>query len=138
MAGQCPLWVNNPDVDQKETHQWLRRSGLKAETEKFFLSAQYQNQLTRHYQAKVTKNGADPRCCICTQYEETMDHLTFWCPTLLPNEYLNRHNRVAQYLHWKICKHYRIQTNKLDITVKKNIEKTSKLVSLKIPANKNV
>ena len=43
MAGQCPLWVNNPDVDQKETHQWLRRSGLKAETEKFFLSAQYQS-----------------------------------------------------------------------------------------------
>ena len=52
------------------------------------------------------KNGADPRCCICTQYVETIEHLIFGCPTLAPNEYLNRHNTVAQYLHWKICKDY--------------------------------
>ena len=55
------------------------------------------------------KNGADPRCRICIQYEETIDHLISGCPTLAPNEYLNRHNRVAQYLHWNICKHYGAQ-----------------------------
>ena len=52
------------------------------------------------------KNGPGPRCCIRTQYEETIDHLISGCPALGPNEYLNRHNRVAQYLHSKICKHY--------------------------------
>ena len=51
------------------------------------------------------KNRADPRCRICTQYEETIDHLISGCPTLTPNEYLNRQNRVASYFHWKICKH---------------------------------
>ena len=55
------------------------------------------------------KNGADPRCRICTQFEETFDYLISGCPTLAPNEYLNRHNRVAQYLHWKICNHYGAQ-----------------------------
>ena len=25
---------------------------------------------------------------------------------LAPNEYKNRHDRVGQYLHWKICRHY--------------------------------
>ena len=28
-----------------------------------------------------------------------------------PNEYKNRHDRVGQYLHWKICKEYSIDTN---------------------------
>ena len=57
----------------------------------------------------MTKNGADPRYRICTQCDETIDHLISRCPTLDPNEYLNRHNRVAQYLRWKICKHYGAQ-----------------------------
>ena len=25
---------------------------------------------------------------------------------MTPNEYLQRHDRVLQYLHWKICQHY--------------------------------
>ena len=54
-------------------------------------------------------NGADPRCRICTQCQETIAHLIPGCPTLAPNEYLYRHNRVAQYLHWKICKLYGAQ-----------------------------
>ena len=36
------------------------------------------------------KNGADPRCRICTEYEKTIDHLISGCPTLDQNEYLNR------------------------------------------------
>ena len=28
------------------------------------------------------------------------------CPVLAPNEYKNHHDRVGQYLHWKLCKHY--------------------------------
>ena len=104
--GQYALRANNVDVDQKKTYQWLCSSELKAETEGFVLVAQDQCLLTRNNQAKVIKNGANPRCCICTQYDETIDHLISGCPTLAPNEYLNRQNRVAQYLHWKICKHY--------------------------------
>ena len=52
------------------------------------------------------KNGEDPRFHICTQYEETIGHLISRCPTLVLNEYLNRHNIVAENIHWKICKHY--------------------------------
>ena len=58
------------------------------------------------------KNRADPRCYTCTQYEETIDHLISDCPTLAPNEYLNRYNKVIQYLHWKICKRYGAQNVK--------------------------
>ena len=61
LYGQYPLRANNVDVDQKKTHQWLRSSGLKAETEGFILAAQDQCLLTRNYKSKVMKNGADPR-----------------------------------------------------------------------------
>ena len=82
---QYPLRANNTDVDQKKICQWLRNSRLKAETELFILAAQDQ----RNYQANVMK---DPRCRICNQYEENIDHLISRSPTLAPNEYLNRHN----------------------------------------------
>ncbi len=30
---------------------------------------------------------------------------------LTPGEYKNRNDRVEQFLHWKICKHYSVETN---------------------------
>ena len=32
------------------------------------------------------------------------------CTVLAPVEYKSRHDRVGQYLHWKICRHYQIPT----------------------------
>ena len=55
------------------------------------------------------KNGADPRCRLCTQYEESIDHLISGCPTLAPSECINRNSGVAKYLHWKICKYFGTQ-----------------------------
>ena len=89
--GHYPLQANNADVDQKKPHQWLRSSELKSETEGFIVAAQHQSLLTKNYQAKLMKNRADPRYRIYFQYEETIDHLISGCPTLAPNEYLDRH-----------------------------------------------
>ena len=43
------------DVDQGNTHQWLRSAGLKAETEGFIMAAQDQSLFTRNYQYKIIK-----------------------------------------------------------------------------------
>ena len=43
------------DVDQGNTHQWLRSAGLKAETEGFVMAAQDQSLFTRNYQYKIIK-----------------------------------------------------------------------------------
>ena len=45
-----------------------------------------------------------------SNYAKTVDHLVSGCPVLAPNKYKNRHDRVGQYLHWKICKSYKIET----------------------------
>ena len=56
LNGQYSLRANNTDDDQNKTHQWLRNSELKLETEVFILAAQYQSLLSRNYQAKIMKN----------------------------------------------------------------------------------
>ena len=51
------------------------------------------------------KNGIGAKCRLCDNFTETVDHLIAGFPVLAPNEYKYRHDRVGQYLHWKICKH---------------------------------
>ena len=80
----------------------------------FIVAAQDQSLFTRNFQANILHNGADPRCRFCKISSKTIDHLISGCTILAPNEYTNRHNRVGQYIHWKICNHYNIETpNKL-------------------------
>ena len=70
------------------------------------MAAQNQNLFTRNYQAKIIKNAANPKCWFCEKFQETVDHLVSRCPIMTTNEYLQRHDRVGQYIHWKICQHY--------------------------------
>ena len=105
LHGQFAAQSKHADVDETATHQWLRSSGLKGETEGFILAAQDQSLFTRNYQANILRNGFDPKCRFCEDKVETIDHLVSGCSILTPNEYKNRHDRVGQYLHWNICKH---------------------------------
>ena len=57
------------------------------------------------------KDGTDPLCRICTKQQETIDHLISGCPELAKVEYTQRHNNVAFYIHWGICKHYNIEVS---------------------------
>ena len=83
--------------------------GLR-QTEKFIVATQDQSLFTRNFQANILHNGANPKCRFCNTSTETTDHLISGCNILAPNEYKNRYNRVGQYVHWKICKHYNIDT----------------------------
>ena len=103
---QYVLRSKDADIDRANTHQWLRCSGLKAETEGFIMAAQDQSLHTRNYQANVIKNGTDPRCRLCEDKVETIDHLVAGWPILAPKEYKERHDKTGQYLHWRICQHY--------------------------------
>ena len=111
LHGQYALRSQKADVDSVDTHQWLRSAGLKAETEGFIVAAQDQALFTRNYQANVIHNGADDKCRFCNKSTETIDHLVSGCSILASNEYTNRHNRVGQYIHWKVCNHYGIETS---------------------------
>ena len=65
--------------------------------------------VTRAYRHHIIKDGTQPQCRICGIYDETIHHLVSGCPELAKTEYIHRHNKVAAYLHWKICKRYKIK-----------------------------
>ena len=81
---------------------------MKGETDGFILVAQDQSLATRMYQAKILKDGADPRYQVCAYSEETIDHVISGCPTIVNTEYLQRHDRISKFIHWTLCKHYKI------------------------------
>ena len=106
MHGQYPARVNKPDVEKEKTHKWLKSPGLKGETEGLIIAAQDQSLATRSYHNKIIKDGTDPKCGMCNEFEETIDHIVAGCPVLAKTEYIQRYDKAAGYLHWRISKHY--------------------------------
>ena len=58
---------------------------------------------TRVYQSKVLKNGVDPKCRLCKNNKETVDHIILGCSIIVNTEYLQRHDQVAKYI-WTLYK----------------------------------
>ena len=109
LHGKFAARRKNADEDETATPKWLRRSGLKWETEGFILAAQDQSLFTRNYQANVLHNGVNEKCRFCEERVETIDRPVSGCTVLTPNEYKNRHDRIGQYLHWKILNHFSLE-----------------------------
>ena len=49
------------------------------------------------------------KCRMCSQHEETVDHIVSGCEVLAKTEYISRHNKAAAYLHWNICQDHDIE-----------------------------
>ena len=108
MHGQYPKRLGKPVINQDSTHQWMRNSGLKVETEGFITAAQGQSLPTKLYQHRIIKIGLDPKCRMCHNWDESVDHIVPGCPVQAKDEYLHRHDKAAEKMHWNICKHYNL------------------------------
>ena len=106
--GQCPYRVKKADVDKENTHKWLRSASLKGETEGFIIIAQDQSLATNNYRNKMVKDGTNPKCRLCHEYNETIEHISSGCSALAKKEYLERHDKALISMHWKMCKPYNI------------------------------
>lgn len=104
LHGRFPTRLSNGDIDQQCSLAWLRSAGLKAETEGLLVAAQDQSLNTRAYRHRIVKDSPSPLCRICNKFEETVDHVISGCPELAKTDYMERHNRIAKYLHWLICR----------------------------------
>ena len=76
---------------------------MKAETEGLVIAAQDQSLPTRwYYQHKIINNGTDPKCRLCHEFNESIEHILSGCPTLAKKEHLARHDKAFIYIHWNI------------------------------------
>ena len=104
MHGKFVERVEDSHISKARTYSWLKSAGLKGETEGLIIAAQDQSLPTRNYQANITKTIENDLCRTCKEQKETIDHIVAGCSRLAPTEYLERHNKVAKYIHWCICK----------------------------------
>lgn len=104
MHGQFPRLADQDFVDKKATFSWLQSASLKGPTEAFLLAAQDQALRTRYYEARIMRRAVSSRCRLCNKCDEYIDHIIAGCSYLAPTLYLERHNRIASYLHWNILK----------------------------------
>ena len=70
MHGQYLTRIYKPDIEIAKTHKWLKSPGLKGEIEGFIIAAQGQSLATRSYHNKIIKDGTDPNCRMCNEFEE--------------------------------------------------------------------
>lgn len=107
LHGQYVKRLQHSDTNSNFTNKWLLSSGLKGETEGLIMAAQDQSLATNNYK-KIMGLTSDNTCRLCKKQIETVDHIISGCEVLANNEYTHRHNNVARYIHWTMCKHFDI------------------------------
>ena len=71
------------------------------------MTAQEQAIRTKYIRKVIDKEDIDPKCRMCGERDETVAHILAGCKMLAQCQYKNwRHDKVAQALHWEICKKY--------------------------------
>ena len=54
----------------------------------------------------------NPKCRMCGETDETVEHLVSACPKQGQTEYKARNDKVASIVHWHLCKKYGISVEK--------------------------
>ena len=88
---------------------WLKDGNLKKETESLIISAQTQSIRTNLIKSKIDKSQDNPKCRLCHQKDESVNHILCECTALAQKEYRKRHDGVAKALHWDLCRGYGLE-----------------------------
>ncbi|CAL9694852.1 unnamed protein product [Knipowitschia caucasica] len=118
---ESPSWENKPlhgmyhrsiteVADLKKSYQWLEKAGLQDSTEALIMAAQEQALSTRAIEAQIYHTRQDPRCRLCKEAPETIQHITAGCKMLAGRAYMERHNQVAGIVYRNICAEYGLET----------------------------
>ena len=91
-------------VNWDKSWQLIVRGDLKGCTEALICSAQEQALRTNYIKFHIDKNAESPLCRMCGERVETISHLVSECGKLAQKEYKKRHDNVARYVHWQLCK----------------------------------
>ena len=98
-------FVNDKEgVNWERSWQWIVRGDLKGCTEALIFSAQEQALRTNYIKFHIDKNAESPLCRMCGERGETISHLVSECGKLAQKEYKKRHDNVARYVHWLLCR----------------------------------
>ena len=85
--------------------------------------------MSSEIEKNIIKNRDSDECRVCHKESETTFHILAGCDTLAKKEYLDRHNSVAKYIHYELCKALGFQTERkwhlhrpTEVIMDKNVE----------------
>ena len=103
--------INN--ISHDKTLTWLRKGNFKRETESLFIAAQDNDWRTYHMKAIIDKIQENSKCRLCSDRDETFNHIISECSKLAQKEYKARHDWVGKVIHWEMWKKFKFyHTNK--------------------------
>ena len=111
LYGRFKRLINN--ISHDKTRTWLSKSNLKRETESLLIAAQNNAIRTNHIKARIDKTQQNSKCRLCSDRDETINHIISECSKLAQSEYKARHDWVGKVIHWEMCKKFKFDhTNK--------------------------
>lgn len=111
LHGQYLKRLKREGTSTLKTFGWLSRGRAKGETEALITAAQDQALRTKNYEKEVLKISTDDKCRLCKEKSETIDHLISSCPQLAKKEFIERHDKMCNYIHHTICQAFQIPAN---------------------------
>ena len=104
------VFFKNTEFRDEQTWNWLRKGDLKKATEGTIMAAQEQAIRTRSIRHRIDNENISPLCRLCGERDETVAHLVSECMILCQTQYKKRrHDRIAQVIHWELCKAYDLE-----------------------------
>jgi hypothetical protein len=105
-------WVKKPmhgqyirqledNIDQSLTFRWLIKGNMSIESEGLITAAQDQAIQTRAISC-IYHLSQNDKCRLCGTAPETPLHILAECTKLAQTDYLERHNQVGKYIHWRL------------------------------------
>ena len=73
-------------------------------TESLLIAAQDNAIRTNHIKARIDKMQQNSKCSLCSDRDETINHIMSECSKLAQKEYKARHHWVGKVIHWEMCR----------------------------------
>ena len=100
-------------ISHEKTWTWLRKGFFKRETESLLITAQNNTIRTNHTKARIGKTQQNSKCRLCSDRDETINHMISECIKFEQTEYKTRHDWVGKMIHWEMSKKFKFDhTNK--------------------------
>ncbi|KAM6449746.1 uncharacterized protein PHA67_017094 [Liasis olivaceus] len=158
-------WQTVEVADIRKSYQWLERAGLKDSTEALIIATQKQAPSTRSIEVGVYHSRQGPRCRLCREASETVQHIMAGCKMQARTAYTEWHNQVAGIVYRNICTVYgldllksrweipqkvmennrakilwdfQIQTDRPIIMVVDKDQKTAVVIDVAVPSDSNI
>ena len=104
LYGRFKQLINN--ISRDKTGTWPRKGNFKRETEYLLIAAQNNAVRINHIKTRIDKTQQNRKCWLCSDRDETINHIISECCKLAQKEYKTRYDWIGKVIHWEMCKKF--------------------------------